>query len=114
MYIFICIEYSMYCVYMYCVYYYYYCIVINCIEFFRINIVFELWFTFLLRMGGGNGYGGGKWLWGGNGYGGEMTKGKIFMGGKWQKWYGGEMVMGGGGNDQTPLATHVAELWLGN
>ena len=52
----------MYCVYMY---YYYYCIVINCIEFFRINIVFELWFTFLLRMGGngyegGNGYGGGN------------------------------------------------------
>ena len=39
---------------------------------------------------GGNGYGGG-----GNGYGGEMTKGKNFMGGKWQKWYGGEMVMGG-------------------
>ena len=27
--------------------------------------------------------------------GGGMTKGKNFMGGKWQKWYGGEMVMGG-------------------
>ena len=78
---------------MYCVYYYYYCIVINCIEFFRINIVFELWFTFLLRMGG-------KWLWGGNGYGGEMTKGKNFMGGNGKNDMGGKWLWGG--NDQTP------------
>ena len=32
--------------------------------------------------------------------GGEMTKGKNCMGGEWQKWYGGETVMGG--NDHTP------------
>ena len=64
--------------YNYCVYY----------EFFQINIVFELWFYFLLGMGG-------KWLWGGNGYGGDMTKGKNFMRGKWQKWYGGGNGYGG-------------------
>ena len=79
----------MYCVYMYCVYYYYYCIVINCIEFFRINIVFELWFTFLLRMWGEMVMGGG------NGYGGEMTKGKNFMGGIGKNGMGGGNGYGG-------------------
>ena len=29
--------------------------------------------------------------------GGEMTKGKNFMEGKWQKWYGGGNGYGGGG-----------------
>ena len=43
---------------------------------------------------GGNGYGGGKWLWG------EMTKGKNFMGGNGKNSMGGGN--GYGGNDQTP------------
>ena len=82
----------MYCVYYY---YYYYCIAINCIEFFRINIVFELWFTFLLRMGG-------ECLWGEIVMGGgEMTKGKNFMGGNGKNGMGGGKWLWGG-DDQTP------------
>ena len=54
---------------------------------------------------------GGEMDMGGNGYGGEMTKGKTFMGGKWQKWYGGKWLWGGGmTRHQTDTHLHLHKI----
>ena len=85
----------LHCNYKHCVYYVYF-------EFFQINIVFELWFTFLLGMGW-NGYGG-EMVMGG------MTKGKNFMGGmaKMTRHQSVPSCGGGGGGVEIVAYTHVA------